>query len=71
MAFIWFLYDLHMAYTYTNAMHTALFANGIIFIMNISIAYKYYIIVHSIWHLLSAYKCFYLSQLLGKNLRQM
>jgi len=57
MAFIWFLYYLKILYNYLNKI---ICINAFIFIINISIPYNdYYYINHSIWHLLSAYKCYY------------
>lgn len=66
-ATIWFSYDLYMGYTYTNrkALFKILLGNGIVFYINTQIPYNsYYILNHSLWHLISACKCVYVSNIL-------
>ena len=64
---IWFLYDIYLGHQTNNLLVVWLIIlyNISIFILNIiSIYYKYYIITHSIWHVLSAIKCYYVSKLI-------
>ena len=68
MAFMWFLYDLKIGWIYKNILFKILYMNGIIFLMNINISNNNYKIIHSLWHLLSAYKCFYISTLINENM---
>lgn len=66
-ALIWFLYDIYLGQETNNLLVVRLIIlyNIIIFILNIiSIYYKYYIITHTIWHILSAIKCYYVSKLI-------
>jgi hypothetical protein len=57
-AFIWFMYDMIL----TNYLTYTLLLNLIIFIINRwSDHCKNYKLYHSIWHLLSALKCFIIS----------
>ena len=63
------LYDLKIGWVYKNILFKILYMNGIIFLMNINISNNnYYKLIHSIWHLLSAYKCFYISTLINENI---
>jgi hypothetical protein len=64
LAFIWTLFDISIPIYFKDlyTFNTIISANIIIFFININITRdKNYIIHHSIWHLLSAYKCFYVS----------
>jgi len=70
-ASIWFLYYIHMGYTYTNKkiLFKILFGNMIVFLININIQKNiYYQLNHTIWHFINAYKCFYVSNLININL---
>ena len=62
MAGVWFLYDMRMGAKY-KVYTTIFYLNALIFLINISITSSS---AHSIWHLLSATKCFYISSLLEK-----
>jgi hypothetical protein len=63
MAFIWFVYDLYIGYTH-RILQQIVIGNSIIFIINIQIPYtSYYTLLHSLWHLLSASKCYYIASL--------
>lgn len=67
MAFIWFLYDIRMGLQYTtlNTLYTILNLNAIVYILNIIhvnyINKQYYTLLHSIWHIVSAMKCYYVA----------
>ncbi len=73
---IWFLYDLHMGYKYTNGLcavdntnkkilYKIILSNSISFFLNNQITHNtYYQLNHSLWHLINAYKCFYVSNLI-------
>jgi len=67
MAGIWFLYDMYFACCYMpyNACVTILFNNAAMFILNMCIcAGPRYKILHSIWHLLNAFKAYQVSRLI-------
>jgi len=70
-AFIWFLYDIHMAYIYASKyLPNIIVGNSILCIINIGIPYNnYYILYHSIWHLMNAFKSFYVSSLLAEEFK--
>jgi hypothetical protein len=69
-AFLWFVYDIYMGYMYTNALHTILGLNTIVFLSNIHIPYDTsYTLYHSVWHLMSASKCILVSYIIERNLR--
>ena len=57
MALIWFLSDVKLASNNTQ-LKKILVLNGIIFLLNISMPNN----LHSLWHLLSALKCYYVSR---------
>lgn len=64
LAFIWSLFDISIPIYFKDLymFNKIISANIIIFFININITRdKNYIIHHSIWHLISAYKCFYVS----------
>ena len=64
MAFIWCLYDI-IAGFYAKKLSIIIPLNAIVFFINISIKYNHnYILLHSIWHCISACKCYYISKLL-------
>jgi len=64
MAGVWFLTDMALS---PKSLET-LAVNSIIFIINIGIPYnKYYDYTHSAWHLLSAYKAWHVSKIIGEN----
>lgn len=66
-AYIWFLFDLKYAY-HLNIMKIV-WLNSLIFYMNQSIPnnedYEFF---HSLWHLFSAGKCYYVSTLISEKL---
>jgi len=71
-ALIWFSYDIYLGYIYTNIyiLFKIIFVNCLSFIINIIIPYNnYYILNHSIWHIMNAYKCFYISTLIKPFLK--
>ena len=63
-AFIWFTYDVRLAIKSTEIkVGPVLILNLIILVMNLSIPSTG--TLHSIWHILSAMKCIYISALLA------
>jgi hypothetical protein len=63
-AFVWIAYDIKLSID-TKKWNQILFLNGLICILNLSVIYtKNYVLFHSLWHLLSAAKCFYVSTLI-------
>ena len=71
-ATIWFSYDIYIGYTYTNrkTVFKIVLGNGIMFCINTQIAYNsYYILNHSLWHLINAYKCVYVSNHIAMGLK--
>jgi len=69
-AVIWTIYDLYLADRTNNffVFGLAISYNFIIFSLHFLIIYKkYYIITHSIWHILSAIKSYYVSKLIKEN----
>jgi len=59
---LWFAYDIYMGYTYTEDGSKIIFVNIMSFFINIQIPYNpYYSLNHSIWHIINAYKCYYVS----------
>jgi len=70
-AIVWVYYDLYLAYITKNffVKIQVIFFNLIIFSLNIISLYTSdYIISHSLWHILSAIKCYYISELLVSHL---
>ena len=62
---LWVVYDIWMGYSYTNkkTLFKIVLLNSISFIIHIQIPYNlFYILNHSIWHLINAYKCYYVSK---------
>jgi len=69
-AFLWILYDLKLTYK-TRLIYKVFFGNCMMFILNITIDYdNNYIVTHSLWHLLNASKCFYVSTLLSITFKE-
>jgi hypothetical protein len=69
---LWFIYDIHMGYTYTHTkiLYKIILLNTISFIINIQIPYNlYYPLNHSLWHLINAYKCYHVSNYIKIGLR--
>lgn len=58
LAFIWFLYDIYMGYD-TKCISRIFLANMISCIFHFMSDHDIY---HSIWHIINAYKCYYVSQ---------
>lgn len=68
---IWLIFDIYMGYAYTNKkiLIKIILGNSVVFILNIQISYNvYYELNHSIWHIINAYKCFYVSSLISIGL---
>jgi hypothetical protein len=83
---VWFLYDLHMGYKYTNGLcenqkmlshnntnkkilYKIILSNSISFFLNNQITHNtYYQLNHSLWHLINAYKCFYVSNIINRTI---
>ena len=61
-ALIWFLYDIYMSY-HTPFLHQIMLVNGFSCIIHAYPATNY-TTFHSIWHIINASKCFYVSLLL-------
>jgi len=66
MAFVWGVYDVKLGLHY-KLLKPILFLNLLIFIININISSNLH---HSIWHLLSASKCYYISNLVNNTERK-
>ena len=58
IAYIWFLFDIKLGLHYKR-LKQVLLLNGIIFLLNINMPNN----LHSLWHLFSASKCYYISSL--------
>jgi len=66
-ALLWLLYDIHFGYL-TDTLNRIIIANFIVFLIHTQIQYnEAYTMNHSMWHILSAYKCLYVSTLLEKR----
>jgi hypothetical protein len=69
-AFIWLLYDLYFSYCYGNAQNVkkVIAVNSIVLVLNWSIpkSNPQYEMLHSVWHLASAAKCYYVSLLVSR-----
>lgn len=69
-AMLWVIYDIKLTYK-TPLIYKVLFANCAMFLINIKIEYDTnYSLLHSLWHLLNAGKCFYISMLLAINFKE-
>ena len=64
---IWFVYDLSLSFQNKNKFYLILFLNLFIFYLNISVNQMNYEIDHSIWHLLSAAKCVWVSRMIAMD----
>ena len=65
LAFVWFLYDINYGFIH-NILGNIIFVNLISFIINYNIKHdKNYITYHSIWHIINACKCYYVSILIS------
>ena len=62
---IWFVYDLFLSIQNTNNFYLILFLNLFIFYLNLSVNELNYEIDHSVWHLLSAAKCVWVSRMIA------
>jgi hypothetical protein len=69
-AFIWLLYDLYYAWAFGGGetFSRVVAANSLVLMLNWSIEAMngHYALLHSIWHLLSATKCYYVSLLIKR-----
>ena len=64
----WVVYDIYMGYFYTNknTVFVIILVNALSFFINRQIPYNlYYPLNHSLWHLINAYKCYYVSNSIG------
>jgi hypothetical protein len=67
LSFLWFIGDMLWALDLNNI--TIVFLNLGCFFLNININYSNnYILHHSIWHIINACKCIYVSYIINKNL---
>lgn len=62
---IWFLYDLFLSFQNKNTFYLILFLNLFIFYLNLSVDQMNYEVDHSVWHLLSAAKCVWVSRMIA------
>lgn len=65
---LWVIYDMYMGYTYTNrnTIFKFIVVNTISFCINIQIPHHvHFSFYHSLWHLINAYKCYYVSNLIS------
>ena len=71
---VWCLYDMYMCCAYANrtTLFKILLGNAIVFSINVQITHasSFYQLQHSLWHLVNAYKCFYVSNLIKTSLQQ-
>lgn len=68
---IWFFYDCKMAIQYTNDINTLtiVYSNCFCFFIHSYIPYnESYVLYHSAWHCLNAYKAYYVSNLIQLSL---
>jgi hypothetical protein len=73
-AVLWVVYDLYMGYIYTTnkIVCVIVFVNTMSFFINIQIPYNvYYPLYHSLWHLINAYKCYYVSKLISIHIENL
>jgi len=65
-ATIWFLFDMYYTYN-TGALYKVILGNSVVAILNMQIPYdRFYVLNHSIWYLMNACKCYYVSTLISK-----
>jgi len=60
-AAIWFFYDIFLGF-HTKNIYTIFILNFIVFILNQSIKNEY-VFYHSVWHIMSAIKCYYIASI--------
>ena len=68
VALIWFLYDIQLGIQY-QILSTILYLNFTVVFININITNNYEV-VHSLWHLISACKCYYICNLIHIKIQQ-
>lgn len=73
LAFFWFMYDVYLGYALSYALlFKIIFCNAISFVayqkIEIECSREKYYIFHSGWHLLNAFKSFYISYLISLSL---
>ena len=66
-AALWCFYDLLLSFQNKNKFYLILFLNLLIFILNNRVRSLNYELDHSIWHLLSAAKCFWVSRMIAEE----
>ena len=67
LALVWFLYDVQYGLLY-NILDKILIVNTVSFIINYNIKHdNNYVVNHSIWHIINATKCLYVSILINTN----
>lgn len=64
-AALWCFYDLLLSFQNKNNFYLILFLNLFIFILNIRVVSLNYEMDHSVWHLFSAAKCFWVSRMIA------
>lgn len=64
---LWCFYDLLLSFQNKNKLYLILFLNLFIFILNNCVISLNYEVDHSIWHLLSAAKCFWVSRIIAEE----
>ena len=71
LALVWFIYDLLFGLVTGNFVRV-LVCDGAIVALNLCIPYdKNYYLVHSVWHLASAGKAYYVSYLIGEHYKRL
>jgi len=70
LAFIWFIYDIYLGYIISrNILIKIVIANLLSFIINKKVdESRYYYFFHSLWHLVNAFKCYYVSCLINDSI---
>lgn len=67
MSGVWAFYDTYLGYKY-RLLHKILPTNFISCAINVLIPYNtQYVFLHSVWHILNAYKSYYIATLLSKT----
>lgn len=67
----WFLYDCKLVILHTSPIDglTIICSNGFVFFIHSLIPYnESYVLYHSIWHCINAYKAYYISSLIRRSL---
>lgn len=62
---LWCFYDLLLSVQNKNNFYLILFLNLFIFYLNLSVDQMNYEMDHSVWHLFSAAKCFWVSRMIA------